>query len=41
MTLSAALQGVGSAACGPEPLPQYVLSAREETFSFRLAPSQA
>ena len=41
VTLSAALQGVGSAACGPEPLPQYVLSAREETFSFRLAPSQA
>ncbi|MEE1650849.1 glycoside hydrolase family 2 TIM barrel-domain containing protein [Brachybacterium sp. J144] len=38
VTLSAALQGVGSAACGPIPLPQYVLSPREETFSFRLAP---
>src|SRR5699024_6230536 len=39
VTLSAALQGVGSAACGPEPLPQYVLSAREESFRFRLAPT--
>ena len=38
VTVSAALHGVGSAACGPLPLPQYVLSAREETFSFRLAP---
>src|SRR5699024_12550393 len=37
VTLSAALQGVGSAACGPLPLPQYVLTAREESFSFRLA----
>ena len=37
VTLSSALQGVGSAACGPIPLPQYVLSAREETFSFRLS----
>lgn len=37
VTLSAALHGVGSAACGPEPLPQYVLSARPETFRFRLA----
>ncbi|MGP9538475.1 glycoside hydrolase family 2 TIM barrel-domain containing protein [Brachybacterium sp. AOP43-C2-M15] len=37
VTLSAALQGVGSAACGPEPLPQYVLTAREETFRFRLS----
>ncbi|WP_193106942.1 glycoside hydrolase family 2 TIM barrel-domain containing protein [Brachybacterium sp. FME24] len=37
VTLSAALHGVGSAACGPLPLPQYVLSAREETFSFRLS----
>ncbi|GAA1483597.1 glycoside hydrolase family 2 TIM barrel-domain containing protein [Brachybacterium fresconis] len=36
VTLSAALHGVGSAACGPLPLPQYVLPAREETFSFRL-----
>lgn len=36
VTLSAALHGVGSAACGPEPLPQYVLSAREESFRFRL-----
>ncbi|GAA1491130.1 glycoside hydrolase family 2 TIM barrel-domain containing protein [Brachybacterium sacelli] len=36
VTLSAALHGVGSAACGPIPLPQYVLPAREETFSFRL-----
>lgn len=37
VTLSAALHGVGSAACGPLPLPQYVLSAREETFRFRLS----
>ncbi|MGO1977588.1 glycoside hydrolase family 2 TIM barrel-domain containing protein [Brachybacterium tyrofermentans] len=40
VTLSSALQGVGSAACGPIPLPQYVLSAREETFSFRLSTLQ-
>ena len=38
VTVSAALHGVGSAACGPVPLPQYVLSAREESFRFRLAP---
>ncbi|WP_422115593.1 glycoside hydrolase family 2 TIM barrel-domain containing protein [Brachybacterium sp. UNK5269] len=38
VTLSAALQGVGSAACGPAPLPQYVLGAREQSFRFRLAP---
>ncbi|WP_394216530.1 glycoside hydrolase family 2 TIM barrel-domain containing protein [Brachybacterium vulturis] len=37
VTLSSALHGVGSAACGPEPLPQYVLSAREDSFRFRLA----
>ena len=37
VTLSAALHGVGSAACGPEPLPQYVLTAREETFRFHLS----
>ncbi|MGO3288068.1 glycoside hydrolase family 2 TIM barrel-domain containing protein [Brachybacterium sp. AOP42-C2-15] len=41
VTLSASLHGVGSAACGPEPLPQYVLSAREESFRFRLAPVPA
>ncbi|HEX7349662.1 glycoside hydrolase family 2 TIM barrel-domain containing protein [Brachybacterium sp.] len=40
VTLSAALHGVGSAACGPEPLPQYVLTAREERFRFRLEPVQ-
>ncbi|MDN5901316.1 MAG: DUF4981 domain-containing protein, partial [Brachybacterium sp.] len=39
VTLSSALHGVGSAACGPEPLPQYVLSAREDSFRFRLAPA--
>jgi beta-galactosidase len=38
VTLSAALHGVGSAACGPVPLPQHVLTAREESFRFRLAP---
>ena len=38
VTLSAALHGVGSAACGPLPLDQYVLSAHEETFTFRLRP---
>ncbi|PWH06437.1 beta-galactosidase [Brachybacterium endophyticum] len=37
LTLSAALHGVGSAACGPEPLPQYVLSARPVHFAFALA----
>ncbi|AXK46075.1 glycoside hydrolase family 2 TIM barrel-domain containing protein [Brachybacterium saurashtrense] len=37
VTLSSALHGVGSAACGPLPLPQHVLSAREETFRLRLA----
>ncbi|WP_246955010.1 glycoside hydrolase family 2 TIM barrel-domain containing protein [Brachybacterium sp. Marseille-Q7125] len=41
VTLSAALQGVGSAACGPEPLPQYVLSAREETFRVHLRPLES
>lgn len=41
VTLSAALHGVGSAACGPEPLPRYVLSARQESFRFRLAPVPA
>lgn len=41
VTLSAALHGVGSAACGPEPLPRYVLSARQENFRFRLAPVPA
>jgi len=40
VTLSAALHGVGSAACGPEPLPQHVLAAREESFRFRLAPGR-
>ncbi|MBB5830365.1 glycoside hydrolase family 2 TIM barrel-domain containing protein [Brachybacterium aquaticum] len=40
VTLSAALHGVGSAACGPEPLPEYVLTAREESFRFRLAPTR-
>jgi len=35
VTVSAALHGVGSAACGPVPLPQYVLGARP--VSFRLA----
>ena len=39
VTLSAALHGVGSAACGPVPLPQHVLSAREESFRLRLAPA--
>jgi beta-galactosidase len=39
VTLSAALHGVGSAACGPEPLPQHVLTAREESFRLRLAPA--
>ncbi|WP_058234621.1 glycoside hydrolase family 2 TIM barrel-domain containing protein [Devriesea agamarum] len=32
VTLSAALHGVGSAACGPAPLPQYTLTARPVTF---------
>lgn len=40
VTLSAALQGVGSAACGPEPLPEYVLAAEERSFSFRLTPGR-
>ena len=39
VTLSAALHGVGSAACGPEPLPQHVLTAREESFRIRFAPA--
>ncbi|MCW1805075.1 glycoside hydrolase family 2 TIM barrel-domain containing protein [Brachybacterium squillarum] len=38
VTLSAALQGVGSAACGPAPLPEYVLDASERSFGFRLTP---
>lgn len=38
VTISAALHGVGSAACGPPPLDQYVLTAREETFTMRLVP---
>jgi beta-galactosidase len=37
VTLSAALHGVGSAACGPVPLPQYVLGADPVTFRFELA----
>jgi beta-galactosidase len=37
VTLSAALHGVGSAACGPVPLPQYVLGAAPVTFRFELA----
>ncbi|MCG7309422.1 glycoside hydrolase family 2 TIM barrel-domain containing protein [Brachybacterium sp. ACRRE] len=37
VTLSAALHGVGSAACGPEPLPQYVLGAAPMSFRFELA----
>ena len=41
VTLSSALHGVGSAACGPEPLPQYVLGAREESFRFRLTAARA
>ncbi|MGO1894513.1 MAG: glycoside hydrolase family 2 TIM barrel-domain containing protein [Brachybacterium sp.] len=41
VTLSSALHGVGSAACGPEPLAQYVLSARQESFRFHLAPGAA
>ncbi|MGO1599297.1 MAG: glycoside hydrolase family 2 TIM barrel-domain containing protein [Brachybacterium sp.] len=41
VTLSSALHGVGSAACGPEPLPQYVLPARQERFGFRLAADPA
>jgi beta-galactosidase len=36
VTLSAALHGVGSAACGPKPLPQYVLGADPVSFSFVL-----
>ena len=38
VTVSAALHGVGSAACGPAPLPEYVLEARPEQFTLRLAP---
>ncbi|QNN82184.1 beta-galactosidase [Brachybacterium sp. Z12] len=41
VTLSSALHGVGSAACGPEPLPQYVLGAREESFRFRLTAARS
>ncbi|MCS6712100.1 beta-galactosidase [Brachybacterium sp. EF45031] len=36
VTLSAALHGVGSAACGPAPLPPYVLHARPVAFRFAL-----
>ncbi|GAB2540527.1 glycoside hydrolase family 2 TIM barrel-domain containing protein [Brachybacterium huguangmaarense] len=36
ITLSAALQGVGSAACGPAALPQYVLTARPATLALDL-----
>jgi beta-galactosidase len=32
VTISAALHGVGSAACGPGPLPQYVLNPRQASF---------
>ncbi|HLR93751.1 MAG TPA: glycoside hydrolase family 2 TIM barrel-domain containing protein [Jiangellaceae bacterium] len=32
VTLSCALHGVGSAACGPEPLPEYTLHARPVTY---------
>ena len=39
VTVSAALHGVGSAACSPEPLPQHVLTAREESFRIRFAPA--
>jgi len=38
VTLSAALQGVGSAACGPAPLPEYVLAARPTSFRFDVTP---
>lgn len=41
VTLSSALHGVGSAACGPEPLAPYVLSARPESFRFRLVADPA
>ena len=37
ITLSAALHGVGSAACGPAPLPDYILSARPVSFGFSIA----
>ncbi|MGP9695191.1 glycoside hydrolase family 2 TIM barrel-domain containing protein [Brachybacterium sp. AOP25-B2-12] len=37
VTLSAALHGVGSAACGPAPLPEYVLSARPVSFSVQVS----
>ncbi|WP_114853512.1 glycoside hydrolase family 2 TIM barrel-domain containing protein [Brachybacterium sp. YJGR34] len=37
VTASAALHGVGSAACGPLPLPEYVLDAHEETLRLHLA----
>ncbi|MFC0675632.1 glycoside hydrolase family 2 TIM barrel-domain containing protein [Brachybacterium hainanense] len=36
VTISAALHGVGSAACGPVPLPQHVLLARPVSFRFSL-----
>jgi beta-galactosidase len=39
VTLSAALHGVGSAACGPAPLPQYVLTARPVDFHVEFSPS--
>ncbi|MCG7427040.1 beta-galactosidase [Helcobacillus sp. ACRRO] len=38
VTLSAALHGVGSAACGPGPLDQHLLMARPASFGFALSP---
>lgn len=41
VTISAALHGVGSAACGPVPLPEYMLKARSATLRMRLTPVSA
>ncbi|MFC7327150.1 glycoside hydrolase family 2 TIM barrel-domain containing protein [Marinactinospora rubrisoli] len=38
VNLDAALDGLGSASCGPEPLPQYRLTAAPRTFAVRLSP---
>ncbi|RCV47828.1 beta-galactosidase small subunit-related protein [Marinitenerispora sediminis] len=37
VNLDAALDGLGSASCGPEPLPRYRLAAAPRTFAVRLS----
>ncbi len=39
VTLDAAVGGLGSASCGPGPLPEYLLTLRETTFTVTLQPN--